>query len=94
MALGEEESDTGWVHDTLLHGEALFVVAAGDLEDVAFEFIADRVARNLLSHATLHEDAEFAVIFDFDQFLRAIGRVGDVELHLDGVWVKIGLCGG
>ena len=36
------------------------------------------------AHALLHEGAELALIFDLDDLLRPIGRVGDVELHLDG----------
>lgn len=84
VAIGEEEAHTGWVHDTLLHRETLLVVAAGDPEDVALELVADRVARNLSSHAALHEDAELALIFDLDQLLGAIVGVRDVELHLDG----------
>lgn len=35
------------------------------------------------SHALLHKRSEFAFIFNLDQFLRPIGRVGYVELHLD-----------
>ena len=54
VAFGEEETDTSRMENTLdtlarakdsetyiLHGEALFVVAAGNLEDVAFEFISN-----------------------------------------------------
>lgn len=74
------------MHDSLLHGEALLVVAAGDAENVAFEFVADAVALDFGTHAAFHEDAEFALIFDFDELLRAVGRVGDVQLHLDGWW--------
>lgn len=84
VASGEEKADTGRVHNTLLHREALLVVAAGDPEDVALELIADAVARNLLSHAALHEDAELALVFNLDQLLGAIVGVRDVELHLDG----------
>jgi hypothetical protein len=84
VALTEKKAHTGWVHNTLLHRETLLVVAAGDAEDVALELVADRVSRNLLSHATLHEDAELALIFDLDQLLGAIVGVGNVELHLDG----------
>ena len=72
------------MHDPLLHGETLFIVTAGDFEDVAFEFRADAIALDFLSHAAVYEDTEFAVIFDFDEFLGAIGGVRDVELHLDG----------
>jgi len=84
VAVGEEQPDTGRVHDTLLHREALLVVAARDLECVALPLVADRVARNLVAHATLHEHAQLALIVDLDQLLRAVGRVRYVELHLDG----------
>ena len=72
------------MHDTLLHGEPLLVVAARDAEDVAFEFVTDAVGGDFGTHAAVHENAEFALIFDFDELLRAVGRVGDVQLHLDG----------
>ena len=89
VAIGEEESDTGWVHDTLLHWETLLVVAAGDSEDVALELVADAVTWDFLTHAAVHEDTELALIFDVDQLLRAVGWEGDVQLHLDGVAVKM-----
>lgn len=38
---------------------------------------------NFRSHALLHEGAELTLIVDLDQLLRPIGRVGNVELHLD-----------
>jgi hypothetical protein len=50
VAVGEEESDTTGMHDTLLHGEALLVVATGDAEDVALKLVADRVAGDLGAH--------------------------------------------
>lgn len=93
VAVSEEQTDTSRVHDTLLHWKTLLVVAAGDPEDVALELIADAVARNFLTHATVHEDAELALIFNLDQFLGAIVGVGDVELHLDcGVVMANGSC--
>ena len=73
------------MHNTLFHGETLLVVAACDAEDVAGEFVAHAVAGDFGAHATFHEDAEFALIFDFDEFLGAVGGVGDVKLHLDGL---------
>jgi hypothetical protein len=82
VALGEEEAHTGGVHNTLLHGEALLVVAAGDLEDVALELVADGVARDFLTHAAVHEDAELALILNVDELLRAVGGERDVQLHL------------
>lgn len=72
------------MHNPLLHGKPLFIVAAGDFEDVAFELRAHAVAGNFLSHAAVHEDAELALVFDFDELLGTIGRVGNIELHLDG----------
>jgi len=50
VALSEEETDTRRVHDTLLHGETLLVVASGDAEDVALELVTDGVTRNLGAH--------------------------------------------
>lgn len=72
------------MHDALLHRETLLIVAAGDLEDVALEFGGDAVTRDFLAHAFVHEGAQFAFVLDLDEFLGAIGWVGDVELHLDG----------
>jgi len=66
VAVGEQESDTGWVKDTLLHWETLLVVAAGDFEDVALEFVANAVAGDLSAHLLVHEDAELALIVDVD----------------------------
>ena len=54
VAVGEEEADTGRVHDTLLHGETLLVVAAGDAEDVALELVADGVTGDLSAHLWLN----------------------------------------
>jgi hypothetical protein len=86
VAVGEQKPDTAGVHDTLLHGETLLVVAAGDAEDIALELVADRVARDLSTHALLDEDGGLALIFDIKQLLAAIGRIGDVQLHRAGVW--------
>ena len=49
---------------------------------VALPFITQAVGWDFVAHALLHEDAQLAVIFDLDKFLRPIGRVGDVQLHL------------
>ncbi len=84
MPIAQQQSNAGRVHDSLFHGETLLVVAAGDFEYVAFEFRADTVARDFMTHAAVHEDAELALIFDLNELLGTIGRIGDVELHLDG----------
>lgn len=89
VAVGEEQAGTSREHDTLLHGETLLVVATGDAEDVALELVTDGVAGNLSAHALLHEDGELALILNVDELLAAVGRVGDVQLHLAGAgWCK------
>jgi len=50
VAVGEEESDTRGVHDTLLHGETLLVVSTGDTEDVALPLVAEGVGGDLSAH--------------------------------------------
>ena len=44
----EQESDTMREEDTLLHWETLFIISPCDAEDVALEFITDRVSRDFL----------------------------------------------
>jgi hypothetical protein len=83
VSLREQQANTSGMHNTLFHRKALLVVAASDFEDVAFEFVAQRVRWNFLAHSSIHEDAELAFVFDFDHLLGAIGWEGDVELHLD-----------
>jgi len=51
VAVGQQKTDTGWVHDTLLHGETLLVVSTGDSEDVALELITNAVTWNLGAHS-------------------------------------------
>lgn len=51
---------------------------------VALPFITETVTWHFVAHSLLHEDAQLAVVFDLDQFLRPIGRVGNVQLHLVG----------
>jgi hypothetical protein len=83
VAIAEEQAGTSGKENTLLHGETLLVVTTGDLEDVTLEFVTEGVAGNFGSHALLHEGTELALVIDLDDLLRPIGRVGDVELHLD-----------
>lgn len=80
------------MHDTLLHRESLLVVASSDTENIAFEFWADGISRDFLAHAAVHKDAELALIVNFDEFLSAIGGIGDVELHLDAVELSSRCC--
>lgn len=73
----------------------MFVVAAGDFEDVAVEFVTEGVSRDFLanlhsvsmslggckevSYPFVHECAQTTLVFDFDELLAAIGRIGDLE---------------
>lgn len=75
MPVTEQQPDTGGVHDSLLHGKTLLVITAGDFEDVACEFGSYAVAGDFSAHAAVHEDTEFAVIFDLDELLGSIGRI-------------------
>jgi hypothetical protein len=63
VAVGEQQADSSGMHDSLLHGETLLVVAAGDLEDVALELLANAVARNLCAHSVIVSHC----IFEFEQ---------------------------
>ena len=56
VAISEQESDTERKEDTLLHWETLLIVSTGDAEDVALEFVADRVARYFLCNALVVEN--------------------------------------
>merc|ERR1719443_2425369 len=80
-ALGEQEAHAGVRKDALHHGEALLVVATRDLEHVPLEFVAERVRRNLGSHALLEEWQELPVVIDLDALLKSSARVADVQLH-------------
>lgn len=68
MAGAEQQSNSSRVHYALLHRETLLVVASSNAENVAFELFTDGVTGDFLAHAAVHEDAEFALIIDFDEF--------------------------
>lgn len=81
VALGQQESDTGWVQNTLLHWETLLVVTAGDLEDVTLELVTNGVALDFLAHTLVVENSNTLFIVNFNQLLSAVGWVGDIELN-------------
>ena len=51
----EQNSGTSVDEDTLLHGETLLVISAGDAEDVALVLFAHNVAFNFLAHSPVEE---------------------------------------
>merc|ERR1719171_3103217 len=79
--LAEEEAHALVRQHTLHHREALLVVPAGNLEDVALELVSQRVGWNLSGHALLEEGEELAVVVDLDALLQPRARVADVQLH-------------
>lgn len=80
VVLVEKESDTVWDEHALLHGEALLVVATGDAEDVALEFVSQWVTSDFLGHPLFVEDtAESA-----RQVVRPPARVASANEHTIG----------
>lgn len=61
VTLGEQEADTGRVHNTLLHGETLLVVTAGDADDVALPLVAEGVSGDLSAHLLSQHLSAFSV---------------------------------
>lgn len=78
VALRQQQSDSGWVQDTLLHGETLLVVTTGDLEDVTLELVAHKVTLNLLAHTLLVEGTQLVLVINVDTLLGTVGWVGNV----------------
>merc|ERR1719220_1880091 len=67
--------------DTLLHGEALLVVASGDTENISLELVTKGVGLHLLAHPLLVKGTHLQLIGDLDQLLATRGRVRQVDLH-------------
>jgi hypothetical protein len=61
-------------------GFVLSSVRTSDLEDVALPLLAQRIGRHLRRHALLQEGAEGRVVLNVQQLLRAVRRIGNVEL--------------
>jgi hypothetical protein len=57
VSLGQEKPHPSGCEDTLLHGEALFVVASGDAEDVALPLVSESGSVHLHTHAFLIKGA-------------------------------------
>lgn len=91
VTLGEEETDTVWDEDTLLHGEALLVVAPTDLEDVPLPLVAQAVCLDQLGHALVIKVTEFPLIIHFNHLLASRKWVRNIQLH-DGCCVRVYVC--
>merc|ERR1711934_310931 len=61
--------------DTLLHGEALLVVASSDSENVSLELITKGIGLDLLAHPLLIEGTHLQLIGNLDELLASRGRV-------------------
>jgi len=81
-ALLQQKSNSTVLEHTLLHTETLFVLTTGDSQHVALELFAKAVGGHLVRDSLLEHVADFVLIVDFDGFLLASGRVGDIYFHL------------
>lgn len=81
VTLSEQQLDTVWQQDTLLHWETLLVVTTRDLEDVTLELVTDRVTLDFLTNSLLVEDTQTVVIIDVIGLLGPVGWVGNVQLE-------------
>jgi hypothetical protein len=88
VTLSEQQLDTVWQQDTLLHWETLLVVTTGDLEDVTLEFVTDRLTIDFLTNSLLVEDTQTVVIINLKGLLGPVGWVGNVQLKLMLVFYK------
>jgi len=80
-ALLQQQPHPAVGQDTLLHGEALLVVASSDAENVALELITKGIGLNLLAHPLLIERTNLQLISNLDQLLASRGRVRQIDLH-------------
>ena len=78
VALRQQQSHSGWVQHTLLHGETLLVVTTGDLENVALELVANALTFNLLAHTLVIESTQLVLVINVDTLLGTVGWVGNV----------------
>jgi len=76
----EKETGTAGREDTLLHGETLLVVTAGDAEDVASELVAELLSVHLLGDALVVQAAELLLVIDLDELLVSGDGVCNVKL--------------
>jgi len=78
--------------NTLFHRETLLVFTTSQSDDIAFPFVTKGVERNFVGDS-LFEDVFVSVfVVDFDTFLLAGGRVGDVKFHVFCSYLRTGLC--
>jgi len=75
VSLAQQKSDTSIGHDSLFHGESLFVVSTRDANNVTFPFITKTLSADLLSHSLLVEVPQLQLIFHLDESLCAVGWV-------------------
>jgi len=76
-----EDSDSTVDEDTLLHGESLLVVTAGDSKGVSLEFSADDFSIDIRAHSSVVEVTVDLVVIDFLDELAPSKWVGNMVLH-------------
>lgn len=81
MPLTQDQAGTAMGHDTLFHGETLFVVPATDSNHVTLPFFTQSASSNFCGPTLLLKGTEFEFIIYFNEFLAAGGWERDVWLH-------------
>lgn len=66
--------------DTLFHGKALLIIAAGDADHIATPFVSQRIGLHLGAHALFIENSELVFIRNFKELLAARCRIRHVKL--------------
>jgi len=98
MPLTQQQEDTAMGQDTLIHGEALFVIATTDSDHITLPFFTQSISSNFCGHTLLIKGTKFAFIVHFNEFLAASSWERDVQLHpeaayhLQGTTKKRPLC--
>lgn len=68
--------------NTLFHRETLLVFTTSQSDDIAFPFVTKGVEGNFVGDSLLEDVFVSVFVVDFDTFLLAGSRVGDVKFHV------------
>merc|ERR1719391_1500027 len=68
-SLLQEQPHPAVGQDTLLHGEALLVIASSDTENISLELVTKGVGLNLLAHPLLVEGTHLQLISNLNELL-------------------------
>lgn len=80
-AVLKEKTDTAWGDNTLLHWEALLVIATTDAEDISFELIAKDTTIDVLTKALLIKAIKSCWVIDVNADLGTVIWVSESNAH-------------